>query len=87
MKFFQRSKPTTATLNSPSALTVRFIKDDKNYTAEFAVTREENNRSYHLHADVFDSKKTKIFTKDRYGLDYSQVNSALLYVFHQAFSE
>lgn len=86
MKFFSPSKPQK-TLTQASTLTVRFTREEKQYSAEFAVTREENGRSYHLHADVYDSKKTKIFTKDRYGLDFSQVNPAILYVFHQAFSE
>ena len=75
------------TLSKPSTLTVGFVRDDKKYTAKFSVTREETGRSYHLHADVFDAKNKKLFTKDRYGLDFSQVDPAMLYVFHQAFSE
>ncbi len=70
-----------------SKIKVDFERDGKNYSAIFAVTREPSGMSYHLHAEVFDEKEKKIFETERSGLDYSQVEYALTFVFHQAFVE
>ncbi|MEK9132886.1 MAG: hypothetical protein AAB606_04225 [Patescibacteria group bacterium] len=70
-----------------SKIRVDFSRDDQNYYADFAVNREENGLSYGLHATVHDEKGKMIFEKERSGLDYSQVEMALTFVFHQAFVE
>lgn len=70
-----------------SKIRVDFAKDGKDYYATFAVTREGEATTYSLHAEVFNSKNKLIFEKDRSGLDYSQVEHALTFVFHQAFVE
>ncbi|GEM_PF-3627766 len=70
-----------------SKIQVDFEREGENYKAVFSVTREPSGMSYHLHAEVFNEKGGKIFDKERSGLDYSQVEYALTFVFHQAFVE
>lgn len=70
-----------------SKIKVDFERDGKSYSAIFAVTRELSGNTYHLHAKVHDSQGNVIFEKERSELDYSQVEHALIFVFHQAFVE
>ena len=74
-------------MKNTSKIKVEFVRENKNYYAIFAVTREQSGTTYHLHAEVFTEKNKKIFEKERSGLDYSQVEYALTFVFHQAFVE
>lgn len=69
-----------------SKINIGFLREGKKYSAQFSVKREESGQSYALHGDVYDDKGKKIFTKDRSHLDYSQVEPALIFVFHQAFA-
>lgn len=74
-------------MNKPSKIKIEFEREGKDYYAIFAVTREPSGTTYHLHGEVFDENDGMIFEKDRSGLDYSQVEHALTFVFHQAFVE
>lgn len=68
-------------------LKVDFKHDGENFSALFGVTREPSGTTYHLHAQVMDENGDQIFEKERTGLDYSQVEHAMTFVFHQAFVE
>ena len=70
-----------------SKIKVDFEREGKNFSAVFEVTREPNGSTYHLNARVYDENDNLIFEKERTGLDYSQVEYALTFVFHQAFVE
>lgn len=74
-------------MEKPSKIKIDFEREGKNYSAIFAVAREQNGTTYNMHAQVFDSKGKQLFEKSRNGLDYSQVEYALTFVFHQAFVE
>lgn len=74
-------------MKSTSKIKVDFKREGEKYSAVFGVKREQNSPAYNLNAEVFDSKGKKIFEKQRRDLDYSQVEPALLFVFHQAFVE
>lgn len=74
-------------MKDASKIKVDFRREGANYSAVFDVKREPSGTTYHLHAEVFDSHNKKIFEKERSGLDYSQVEHALTFVFHQAFVE
>lgn len=70
-----------------SKIKVDFEREGKNYSAIFDVTREKFGTNYNLLAKVYDEDDRLIFEKERTGLDYSQVEHALTFVFHQAFVE
>lgn len=74
-------------MKNTSKIRVDFERDGHDFYAVFGVTRQPNGTTYHLQAEVFDHKNRKIFEKERFGLDYSQVEHALTFVFHQAFVE
>lgn len=74
-------------MKKTSKIKVDFERDNKNYSALFGVTREPNGTTYHLDAQVMNEEGDVIFEKERTGLDYSQVEHALTFVFHQAFVE
>lgn len=74
------TKPTTK-------IKIDFERDGKPYSGVFEVKREASKISYRLKAEIFDHRGKKIFEKERTGLDYSQVEYALVFVFHQAFVE
>jgi len=74
-------------MKTSSKIKVDFKREDKSYSATFDVKREKSGLTYSLHADVFNEKGKKIFSKDRPNLDYSQIEHALVFVFHQAFVE
>ena len=72
---------------SESVLKVKSTHEGKPYRAHFEVDREKiGTRTYKLHAQVRNSKDEIVFEKDRTGLDYSQVEPAIIFVFHQAFA-
>ena len=73
-------------MKTGSKINIEFLREGKKFSAQFSVKREESGRSYTLHGDVFDDNGKKIFTKDRANLDYSQVEPALIFAFHQAFA-
>ncbi|MEK7523703.1 MAG: hypothetical protein AAB588_01605 [Patescibacteria group bacterium] len=74
-------------MESTNRIRVDFKRDGSAYYAIFHVTREASGTTYHLHAEVFDHRDHLIFDKERSGLDYSQIEYALTFVFHQAFVE
>ncbi len=74
-------------MDRTSKIKVDFTKNGQKYSAIFGVTREPSGTTYHMHAEVFAEDGKKFFEKERGGLDYSQVEHALTFVFHQAFVE
>ncbi|MFA6521075.1 MAG: hypothetical protein WCT53_01685 [Candidatus Gracilibacteria bacterium] len=70
-----------------SKIRMEFTRENQDYYADFDVIREESGLTYKMHATVYSAKGKKIFEKERHGLDYSQVEMALVFVFHQAFVE
>lgn len=74
-------------MEKTSKIRVDFHYQESPYYAILAVTREPNGMRYHMKAEVFNAKDKKIFEKQRSGLDYTQVEYALTFVFHQAFVE
>lgn len=73
-------------MKKTSRIKVDFKNEGKLYSALFSVTREPSEVSYHMHSEILDEKGKLIFKKDRSNLDYSQVEPAALFVFHQAFA-
>lgn len=74
-------------MQKASKIKVDFNREGKGYSAIFKVLREESGNTYSLHARVIDDEGNEIFEKERHDLDYSQVEHALIFVFHQAFVE
>lgn len=86
LRTIENPRITMLKMKNASKIKVDFSRDGKKYTAYFSVKRESNGISYHMHTEVCDEKEKIIFKKDRSNLDYSQVEPALLFVFHQAFA-
>lgn len=74
------------TMKNGSTLNITFKRDGKTYKAHFAAKREKTPTSYSLHGEIESEKGKKIFEKDRFGLDYSQLQPAMIFIFHQAFN-
>lgn len=73
-------------MKNTSRVKIDFKHEGKNHSATFSVSREPSGTSYYMHSEVQDENGKVIFKKDRSDLDYSQVEPALLFVFHQAFA-
>lgn len=72
-------------MKNGSTLHISFKREGKTYKARFTAKREKTPASYSLHGEIESEKGKKIFEKDRAGLDYSQLQPAMIFIFHQAF--
>ena len=68
-------------------LQIDFSREGKKYEAIISVTAEPKGHSYVMHGEIYTEKGKLVFKKDRTGLDYSQVEPSMIFMFHEAFVE